>query len=140
MGFWWGMGILWYFYPLCCIVQVFIYKQGDKKKVGKEGMPHFLNKKTLWVFFRYSWNSRYIPKRKRNLQCNTFPSFRNYATRMFLHEVWMCKYGYWFWKQYFINMKKVVINNTLSINIKINFYIRFMYTMYHTCISLNLII
>ena len=36
--FWWGMGIFRYFYQLCRIVQVFIYKQGDKKEVAKEGV------------------------------------------------------------------------------------------------------
>ena len=58
---------------LCRIVQVFIYKQGDKKEVAKEGMPHFLNKKNLCFFFHYSCHPRYIPKRKINL--THFPLF-----------------------------------------------------------------
>ena len=39
------MGIHRYLYQLCRIVQVFIYKQGNKKEVAKEGMPNLLNKK-----------------------------------------------------------------------------------------------
>ena len=32
-------------------MQVFIYKQGDKKEVAKEGLPHLLNKKFFVFFF-----------------------------------------------------------------------------------------
>ena len=46
--FWWGIGILRYFHQLCRIEQVFIYKQGDKKEVAKEGI---LNRKIFGFLF-----------------------------------------------------------------------------------------